>query len=149
MDIWKSRKQAEKADQAQEDTGSALTGIPKHIEPLTRAHAIGHRAARTGFDWDNPMQVMDKVREELDEVRHEIEHGTRERLEEEVGDVLFAVVNLSRYLSIDADRSLHKANEKFIRRFMAMEKAITADDKALDKLSLPEMEAYWQRIKKQ
>ncbi len=141
--IWKERKEAEKPDAKNGNT--ALTGIPVNVDVLTRAHAIGHRAARTGFDWENPGQVVEKIREELEEVSAELDGGSPDRVEEEIGDLMFAVVNLARYLKIDSQRCLHKANEKFIRRFHAMEESIRTDGKKLDDLSLLQMEDYWRK----
>ena len=118
---------------------------------LVRAQKIQKKAAKVGFDWRRPEDVVEKIREETDEVEAEIplrkEEGMTDRLTEEVGDLLFAVVNLSRTLGIDAESALREATRKFEKRFRAMEAALPSGGK-FSELSFDEMNALWDGVKK-
>ncbi|MFC3441573.1 nucleoside triphosphate pyrophosphohydrolase [Sphingobium rhizovicinum] len=138
---WEAIKAAERAEK--EPDPSALAGVASALPALLRAEKLQKRAARTGFDWPDTAQVIAKVIEELDEVR---EAQSQEHREEEVGDLLFAVVNLARHLKIDPETALRKANHKFDRRFRAMEDMAGEQFAAL---SLDEQEELWQRAKVQ
>lgn len=136
---WETIKAAERAEK--DPDPSALAGVAIALPALLRAEKLQKRAARTGFDWPETARVIEKVVEELEEVR---DATTPDEREEEVGDLLFAVVNLARHLKIDPETALRKANGKFDRRFRSMEDM--AGD-AFAGLSLDEQEALWQRAK--
>ncbi|HUD94052.1 nucleoside triphosphate pyrophosphohydrolase [Sphingobium sp.] len=137
---WEIIKAAERAEK--EPDPSALAGVANALPALLRAEKLQKRAARTGFDWPDTVGAMGKIAEELDEVR---EAEGQEAREEEVGDLLFAVVNLARHLKVDPENALRKANAKFGRRFRAMEH-IAGDSFAT--LSLDEKEDLWQQAKR-
>ena len=125
---------------------SLLDGVPTSLPPLLKAFTFGKKAAKVGFDWPNPTALIPKIREELGEVEEVLEIGG-ERLEEELGDLLFVAVNLVRLAGFEPGRVLHRANEKFERRFRFMEEAATADGSDLEKLNLDEQEILWQKAK--
>jgi ATP diphosphatase len=137
---WEVIKAAERAEK--EPDPSALAGVAAALPALLRAEKLQKRAARTGFDWPDTVRVIDKIVEELDEVR---EAESQEDREEEIGDLLFAVVNLSRHLKIDPETALRKGNAKFDRRFRTME-ALAGD--AFAGLSLDVQEELWQEAKR-
>jgi ATP diphosphatase len=147
---WDAIKARERADKGQTDT-SALAGIARGLPEWQRALKLQKRAARVGFDWPGPMPVLDKLREEADEVQAELSLPAsaeqQQRLEEEIGDVLFVAANLARKSKVDVGTALRRANLKFERRFRAMETLASADGQPLAELSLDEQEAYWQRVK--
>ena len=143
---WEAIKGAERAEKAQH---SALDDIPKALPALMRAHKIQKRCHNVGFDWTSIGPVLDKVHEEIDEVMHEAQQATIDpnKLEEEIGDLLFATVNLSRHLGSKAETALQKANDKFERRFRAVEAIIAAQGLAMPEATLEQMEAAWQQVK--
>ena len=125
-----------------------LDDVPLALPALVRAAKLQRRAARVGFDWPEPVQVVDKIEEEIAEVRAELGcSASLERLSDEIGDLLFALVNLARHLEIDAETSLRQANAKFERRFGAIEDALRAGGRRFADVSLDEMETLWQRAK--
>jgi MazG family protein len=129
---------------------TTLGGVPKTLPSLLRAYEISSRAAAVGFDWAKAGDVLDKIDEEVAEVRHEVESGATghmSRAEEEMGDLLFAIANLSRKLGVEPEAALRRANEKFTIRFDAVERALIARGRSLSEASLEEMEAEWQRVK--
>lgn len=138
---WEAIKAAERAEK--DPDPSALAGVATALPALLRAEKLQKRAARTGFDWPETVRVIDKIVEELDEVREAV---TQDEREEEVGDLLFAVVNLARHLKVDPETALRKGNAKFDRRFRSME--AQAGD-AFAALSLDEKEGLWQKAKQQ
>ena len=130
---------------------TTLSGVPKTLPSLLRAYEISSRAAAVGFDWAKPGDVLDKIDEEVAEVRREVESGATghmSRAEEEMGDLLFAITNLSRKLGVEPEAALRRANEKFTTRFDAVERALIARGRSLSEASLEEMEAEWHRVKK-
>ncbi|HEU4967436.1 nucleoside triphosphate pyrophosphohydrolase [Sphingomonas sp.] len=133
---WEAVKAAERADK---DDPSALAHVARALPALLRAEKLQKRAARTGFDWPDPCGPRAKILEELDEIAD----APEDQLEEEVGDLLFAAVNFARHLKIDPEAALRKANDKFERRFRAME----AMDARFADLDLDDKEALWQRAK--
>jgi len=141
---WEDIKRAERGEKNAPE--SALDGVSGGLPALMRAEKIQKKAARTGFDWAEIGPVLDKVREELAEVEAEIGVDP-ERLEGEIGDLLFSVVNLARKLKIDGEVALHRATEKFTTRFKSLEKLAIEKRLVLEKLSLPEMDALWDEIK--
>lgn len=126
----------------------ALDGIPRSLPPLPKALKISQRAVKAGFEWPDWQGVAAKVREELEEFEAEARAGDRDAQEEELGDLLFSVVNLGRILKIDPDRALARANAKFTRRFRAMEALAATEGAPLAERSVEEMEVLWQKVKK-
>lgn len=146
---WETQKAAERAAKA-EAAGlvpSALDDVAGGLPALMRAEKFQKRAARVGFDWPSPAPVVDQVREELDEVVAEIDGGDPDRLEDEIGDLLFTCVNLARKLGVDPETALRRTNAKFERRFRSVEGYAAADGNTLPDMSLDEMEAFWKRAK--
>jgi len=141
---WEVQKQAERMARA--ETGT-LAGIPPALPALTRANKLARRAARVGFDWPNPDAVLDKLVEEVAELRAELPGAAPERMADELGDMLFVMVNLARKLDLDPEACLRAANAKFERRFNAMEARLTAEGQSLPDVDLEEMEATWQQVK--
>lgn len=138
------RKGANGGDET--EATSVLSGIPQGLPALMRAEKLQKRAARVGFDWPEIAQVFDKIDEELTEIKSEIDtDGGQDRLESEVGDLLFAVANLARHLDVDPENALRRANWKFERRFAQVEAAFAHK---LDDVSLDDMERAWQEAKK-
>ena len=148
---WDEIKKGERAAKGLSSVHSHLDGVALGFPSLVRAQKIQKKAAKVGFDWRRPEDVVEKIREETDEVEAEIplrkEEGMTDRLTEEVGDLLFAVVNLSRTLGIDAESALREATRKFERRFRAMEAALPSGGK-FSELSFDEMNAVWDKVKK-
>ena len=145
---WEEAKAREQADSTRPKT--LLSGVPEALPSLLRADQIGRRAASVGFDWIKADDVVSKIEEEIDEIREVISDGThveRQRLEEEVGDLLFAIANLSRKLGVEPETALRKANAKFTSRFTAMETAVAASNRAMRDMTLDELEREWQRAK--
>jgi nucleoside triphosphate diphosphatase len=127
---------------------SILADLPLGLPALTRAAKLQRRAARVGFDWPEVAPVLEKLEEEIAEVRAELATGApQERLADEVGDLLFAAANLARHLGVDGESALRRANQKFERRFRAIEAALRAAGRNLEDASLEEMEEIWQRTK--
>jgi len=147
---WEALKAAERATKAQgrNAPASVLDTIPVALPALTRAMALQRRAARVGFDWPAAEPVLAKIDEELAELRHEIANGGgHDRMEDELGDLLFATANLARHLKIDAEAALRRAGMKFDRRFRQVETALAARGRGEGDASLDEMEAAWQVAK--
>jgi len=151
---WEARKAAERAARQQGvQNGSqpvgALDGIARALPALMRAEKIQKRAARVGFDWASTGPVIDKIEEELGELRMEIEAGTvdQARLTDELGDVLFAVANLARHCKVDPEVALRATNDKFEKRFRYIEKRLAEQGRKPADASLDEMEAFWQEAK--
>jgi MazG family protein len=142
---WEQIKAQEQADAGQRR--SVLRGLAKSLPSLLRAHEIGTRVAAVGFDWPRSEDVVDKIEEEVAELRRAIAAEGRARTEEEMGDLLFAIANLARKLDIEPESALRKANEKFTKRFEALEERLHARGRSVHDASLDEMEAEWQAIK--
>lgn len=142
---WERLKELERSESVDD---SALAGVAKSIPALKRAQKLGSRASRVGFDWPDRQGVREKIREEIDELEEAV--GTREvaDIEEEFGDVLFAVVNLARHLDIDPEKALTGANRKFERRFRDMEREIDANGKRMSDFNLETLGKYWRAAKK-
>ncbi len=146
----KARERAEAGLAPKQKTTTILGGVPKTLPSLLRAYEISSRAAAVGFEWARPEDVLDKIEEEVAEVRREVEAGATgdlSRAEEEMGDLLFAIANLSRKLGIEPESALRRATEKFTRRFDAVERAFVARNHPLSEATLEEMEAEWERVK--
>ncbi len=114
-----------------------------------KAYRVSEKAAAAGFDWQKKEEVWDKVKEEIAEVETEMASGDKERLEGEVGDLLFALVNASRLYGIDPENALERTNKKFIRRFNHIEKRVAEKDRMMSEIPLEELEEYWQEAKKE
>jgi MazG family protein len=140
---WEQIKRAEKG----QETASLLDGISEGLPGLMRAEKIQKRAAKVGFDWNEVPPVIAKVREELAEVEQAL--GDPARVEDEIGDVLFAVVNLARKLKVDGEVALQRATDKFSTRFRALEQEAQKCGRALETMTLEEMDVLWERIKAQ
>lgn len=141
---WEAQKANDAKHQAH---NSILDDLPFALPALTRAHKIQKRCAKIGFDWDNPSDVFAKVEEELAEVRAEMTACNAEKLEEELGDLLFASVNLCRHHDVDAESALRNANAKFERRFRKVEETVKSQGKQLQDFSLAELDFIWNKIK--
>jgi XTP/dITP diphosphohydrolase len=125
---------------------SVLEGVPRSLPSLVKAGRIQDKARGVGFDWDNAEQVWDKVNEELAELKEEVDQKS-ERIESEFGDVLFSMINYARFLDINPDDALERANKKFIRRFQFLEKESAREGRKLEEMTLSEMDEYWDRAK--
>ncbi|WON76327.1 nucleoside triphosphate pyrophosphohydrolase [Serratia sp. UGAL515B_01] len=143
---WEQLKAGERAEKA---LHSALDDIPNALPALMKAHKIQKRCAAVGFDWNTLGPVLDKVYEELDEVMHEAQQAVvdEQKLEEEIGDLLFATVNLSRHLGYKAENALQAANRKFERRFRQVEEIVQQHGLRMQDASLEQMEEAWQQVK--
>ncbi len=128
---------------------SILDGIPKHLPALMRSQKLQDRASRVGFDFERIDQVFEKIEEELSELKESLEKGEEENIEHEIGDILTAVVELARFVGVDAETALQKANDRFVRRFTFIEQEAKKSGKALESMSLEEMDALWLRAKKE
>lgn len=144
---WEQIKAAERSEKTGADQQSALDGIATALPALSRAHKLGKRAARTGFDWPDTRGVRAKIAEELAELSAAECAGRPEDIEEELGDLLFAVVNLARHLKVNPETALTAANRKFERRFRAMEAAAQKENLRLSSLDIDALEARWQSAK--
>jgi ATP diphosphatase len=143
---WERIKAEEKRERGITHDG-LLDGVPVAIPALMRALKLQQKAGTVGFDWNDPRAVIAKLREEIGEIEAELEGADSERLEDEMGDLLFAAVNLARHLKVDPDQALRRTNAKFTRRFGAIETALAAEGRKPADASLDEMEALWQRAK--
>jgi len=146
---WEARKAAERAKKVGAEPLGALDGVARALPALLRAEKIQRRAARVGFDWKTIGPVIDKIEEELGELRGEIEAGKLDqaRVTDELGDVLFAVANLARHCKVDPETALRSTNDKFERRFRYVEKQLAAQGRKPAEATLEEMEALWQEAK--
>ncbi|MEQ8604087.1 MAG: nucleoside triphosphate pyrophosphohydrolase [Marivibrio sp.] len=143
---WEETKAAERAAKGEDD--SALSGVALALPALQRSEKLSKRAARVGFTWPDAETVFADVEEELDELRAEIRSGApHDRLEDELGDVLFTVANLARLLGVDPEAALRRTNEKFTKRFQAMEKSFAEEGRAMPDCTLEEMDARWDAVK--
>jgi MazG family protein len=139
---WEHHKAAER-----EGKGT-LDGVALALPALLRAIKLQNRAARVGFDWPNLVPVLDKLREELAEIEHEVKAGgAPDRLEDEVGDFLFVVANVARHLGLDPEAALRRTNSKFERRFKRIEELLTMKGKTPSQSTLEEMDALWDQAK--
>ncbi|MFT3933740.1 MAG: nucleoside triphosphate pyrophosphohydrolase [Chitinophagaceae bacterium] len=128
---------------------SILAGVPKSLPATVKAMRLQEKAKQVGFEWDNKEQVWDKVEEEIAELKEAMELGDASKIEEEFGDLSFSLVNYARFLQVDAENALEKTNKKFISRFTQMEQVAATQNRMLADMSLAEMDAIWNNIKKQ
>jgi nucleoside triphosphate diphosphatase len=146
--LWERIKAEEKAQRpAAPGRSEALAGVPVALPALTRALKLQAKAGQAGFDWNDPLAVLAKIREEADEIEAEIRGGADKKAAAEVGDLLFAVVNLARHLDADPEAVLRAANVKFERRFAAIERALAERGKTPKDSTLAEMDALWDAAK--
>jgi tetrapyrrole methylase family protein/MazG family protein len=141
---WEEIKRQETA--ASKST-SVLDGVPRQLPSLLRAHRLQEKAARVGFDWERADQVWDKLLEEMRELRSTLTTQDRAKAEEELGDVLFSLVNLARFLEINPDEALHKTTAKFIQRFQFIERELSRQGRTPKQATLAEMDALWEQAK--
>ena len=143
---WEEIKAKERG--GQDTPKTLLSGIAATLPALLRAYHIGTRASSVGFDWARAEDVVAKIQEEVDELRDVVDGGAaRERAEEEMGDLLFAIANLARQLGIEPETALRKANDKFTRRFETLERTVAESGRTMRDMSLEELEQGWQRAK--
>jgi MazG family protein len=145
VEQWEQIKAREQSDAGRKR--ALLTGIPKSMPALLRAHEIGTRVAAVGFDWAKTEDVVGKIEEEVTELREAIAREGHERAEEEMGDLLFSIANLARKLGIEPESALRKANEKFTKRFAAVEEAFERQGTSVHEATLGEMEEVWGQVK--
>lgn len=127
---------------------SVLEGVPLSLPAVVKAYRIQEKARGVGFDWEEPHQVLDKVKEELDELKFEIEnHSTHEKIEAEFGDLLFALVNYSRFIDVNPEDALERTNKKFIHRFKHLENRAKESGRLLHDMTLAEMDVFWNEAK--
>jgi len=143
---WENEKQKERQNKAQDESLSILADIPGALPALSQANKIQKRCAHVGFDWPDIEQVFDKVEEEVVEVKEHI-HGDQTKLTEELGDLMFAVVNLCRHAKQDPEAVLRAANQKFVERFNHVEKQVEQSGKSFEQHDLESLENYWQQAK--
>lgn len=139
---WEQLKQKEK-----DGNKTVLSGVPNSMPALLKAYRIQEKARSVGFDWEEPKQVYDKVKEELDELDKEVATKNTEAIENEFGDVLFSLINYARFLNINPEDALEKTNKKFIKRFTYMETKIKEQGKSLADSTLAEMDVFWNEAK--
>ena len=137
---WEKRKS--------EKRSSVLEGVPKAMPALMRAEKLQKKASKVGFDWSDISQVEEKVKEEWNEFWQALKEGDREKIEHEFGDLLFALVNLARFLKIDPEEALQKANERFIKRFSYIEQKVKESGKRWEDFTLEELDRLWEEAKK-
>jgi XTP/dITP diphosphohydrolase len=129
---------------------SVLEGVPKSLPPLVKAFRIQEKVKGVGFEWKNKEDVWAKVTEELDELKHEVDkNAPKEKIEDEFGDILFALVNYARYIGVNPEDALEKTNKKFIRRFQYIETESAKDGKKVESMTLEQMDIYWNKAKKE
>jgi len=145
--VWERIKREEKASKPAVEPNGALSGVPVGLPALTRALKLQQKAGKVGFDWNDPMAVLAKIREEADEIEAAIRSGERREAAAETGDLLFAVVNLARHLEADPEAVMRATNQKFERRFGSIERALAARGKTPSQSTLEEMDALWNEAK--
>ncbi len=126
---------------------SVLDGVPKRLPALQRANRLQEKAARVGFDWEDSSGAWAKIIEELEELQEAVDSENQERISEEIGDVLIAVVNVARLLQVSAERALRAANDRFQGRFRAVEQRATAQGRSVEEMTLAEMDELWEQVK--
>lgn len=145
---WEKLKLKEKDSTTAEGFKSVLAGVPKGLPSLVKASRIQDKAKAVGFDWENKEQVWQKVEEELQEFKTEVAQNTSaDNIADEFGDVLFSLINYSRFIGINPEDALERTNKKFIKRFQFIEKHAAADGKKIGEMTLAEMDVYWDRAK--
>jgi ATP diphosphatase len=141
---WDAIKAQEKKP---EDASNTFGDIPASLPPILKAKKIQKKASKKGFDWKASIDVIEKVEEELKELKLEIQQNNNQNIKDELGDLLFSIVNLSRHLKLDASEAINQANHKFIKRFRLMEAEVSKDNQEIDNLTSDELEEFWVKIK--
>ncbi len=131
-----------------EGKNSVLEGVPKSLPAMVKANRIQDKVAGVGFDWEEPHQVFEKLKEELDELQQEVNANDPDKIEAEFGDVMFSMINYARFLKIDPESALERTNKKFIKRFQYLEEKAKAINKPLSEMSLAEMDVFWEEAKR-
>lgn len=145
---WEKIKLKEKDSMTAGGFNSVLAGVPVSLPAMVKSSRIQEKARAVGFDWDKPEQVWEKVEEEMQELKHEVDKGNpMDKIEAEFGDVLFALVNYARFLGVNAENALERTNKKFIRRFQYLEQETQKEGKNLSEMTLTEMDYYWEKSK--
>ncbi|HYC38844.1 MAG TPA: nucleoside triphosphate pyrophosphohydrolase [Chitinophagaceae bacterium] len=132
-----------------EGKASVLSGIPVSLPATVKAMRLQEKAKQVGFEWEHRDQVWEKIGEEMTELQHAVSSGKQDKIEEELGDVFFSLINYARFLRVDAENALERTNKKFIHRFTLMEQKALERGKRLEEMSLEEMDAIWNSIKQQ
>lgn len=145
--LWERIKAQEKSDRSEKVPSGALAGVPVALPALTRALKLQNEAGRVGFDWNDPRAVLAKIREEADEIEAELDRNDKGRMAAEVGDLLFALINLARHVDADPETVLRETNLKFERRFAAIELALAQRGKTPQSATLVEMDELWNEAK--
>lgn len=145
LKLWENIKKKEKGVKSQTEV---LKDVPANLPALMRSYKVQEKAAKVGFDWDNVEDAWKKINEEMEELREAYESGNMEKTEEELGDLLFAVVNVSRFLKIQPELALTKTINKFIKRFEYIETKSSENGRKLENMTLEEMDALWEQAKK-
>lgn len=147
---WEQLKHREKAGEGEDEQAppSVLDSLPRDLPALLRSYRIQGRVSKYSFDWDEPDEVFAKLEEEIAELREALAKGESEHVEEEIGDLLFSVVNLSRLLGVHPQLALDRTNRKFVRRFKQLERLLAADNKQLGELNLEQLDEYWDEVKR-
>lgn len=131
-----------------EGRNSVLEGVPNSLPALVKANRIQDKVSGVGFDWEEPQQVFEKVKEELDELQQEVSADNKDKIEAEFGDVLFSMINYARFLKVDPENALERTNKKFIKRFQYIEAKAKGIGKSLKDMTLAEMDVFWEEAKK-
>jgi XTP/dITP diphosphohydrolase len=126
---------------------SVLEGVPVSLPSLVKASRIQEKVAGVGFDWEEPQQVFEKLKEELEELQHEVDVADKDKMEAEFGDVLFSMINYARFLNINPETALERTNKKFIKRFQYLEEKAQERNTPLRDMSLAEMDVFWEEAK--
>jgi len=147
VDRYSSKKNWELNKKKQKKRDSILDGVPNSLSPLIVSHRLQDKSAAVGFEWSTINQAINKIDEELEELKLGIKNKNQENIEEEIGDLLTTIVNLSRFLNLSSELALKKANKKFYNRFTQLEKLILLDKKIINNLSLDELMKYWKKVK--
>ncbi len=141
LDEWIRQKKTEKK------RASNFDGISRHAPSLLAAFQVGHRVSHFGFDWPGPLEALEKVKEEIGELESALKVRRRQEAEEEIGDALFALANVSRLLGLNPEIALRQANDKFMKRFARLERKLKAQGRQLGRVSLDEMDKIWEQVK--
>ena len=149
LDQWYRIKSEEKSGKKRPGKSSVVDDIPVHLPALRKAFRLQRKVAMVGFDWSEIEDVLNKVDEELAELHEGIRNENHDAIEEEIGDLLFSIVNTARFLNIDAENALNRTITKFMERFRQVESNLTADGKSLKEFSLEEMDAQWDKVKEE
>ncbi len=144
LDLWENIKEVEKEKTS---TTADMQKIPRHLPALLRSEKVQKKAARVGFDWEDVSGAFEKLDEETAELKEAYAQGNKEHIREELGDLLFAITNISRFLEIDPEEALNRCTQKFISRFAYVEEAAHASGRRLEDMSLPDMDVLWEEAK--